>query len=292
MSKVGIVTDSCSGLLPEEAKELGVFVLPMPFYIEGNCFYEGINLTRELFFEKLAATSEISTSQPPMTDLMELWDKVLEEYDELIHMPLSSGLSGSYGTAVALSKEEKYEGKVFVADTGRVSTPLVSYIKDAQRLIEKGYGAEKIRDILDTNKDKMVIYLGVETLEYLQRGGRISKSTAVLGNLLNIKPILKFDVGVLELFKKCRGLGKARKLMIEAIKQDLETVFAEEYKKGNVNLLAATSANEKETKKWLEEIKEAFPDMNVLSGNLSCAICCHTGPECLGIGISCTPDEK
>lgn len=289
MKNVGIVTDSHSSISQKEAEKLGIKVLPMPFYFDDECYYEDINLTRADFFEKLEHSENAKTSQPSPEEVMNIWREALKEFEEIIYIPISSGLSGSCMTATAMAQEEEFEGKVFVVDNGRVSTPLHRSILDGLEMIEEGYSAEQIKEMLEAAKKKMNIYIGVDTLEYLKRGGRISSKTAVLGNLLNIKPILKFDIGALDMFQNVRGKGKMKKKMIEAMKQDLETTFREEYEKGEVYLLAASSSSEKETQKWVEEIKAAFPGMDVLCDDLSLGVCCHIGPGGLGIGCSCRP---
>lgn len=289
MSKIGIATDSHSGINPTMAKKMGIRVLPMPFYVDEECFYEEVSITRAEFFEQLKTDKKVSTSQPSPEDVMEFWREALKEYEELVYIPMSSGLSGSCGTAMMLAQDEEFEGKVFVVDNGRVSTPLVRSIMDAQEMIAEGLDAAKIKEVLETEKDKMSIYIAVETLEYLQKGGRISAATAVVGTMLNIKPILKLGVGLLETFKKSRGMKKAKKEMLEAIQYDLDNTFREYHERGEAYLLAATSADEETTAAWVEEIKAAFPGMEVLAGNLSLGICCHTGEGALGVGVSCRP---
>lgn len=289
MHSILVATDSHSGLSPEVGKKLGVRVLPMPFYFGEECYYEEVSLTRQKFFERLNAGETVSTSQPSPEAVMEFWREGLREYDSILYVPMSSGLSGSCHIAMALATDEEFEGRVFVVDNGRVSTPLVRSLMDALEMVEEGLSAERIKEVLEAEKEKMSIYIAVETLEFLQRGGRISATTAALGTMLNIKPILKLGVGILETYKKSRGMKKAKKEMLEALKQDMETEFKEYYDRGEVYLLAATSANEEATQEWVEEIKEYFPGMDVLAGNLSLGICCHTGEGGLGVGVSCRP---
>lgn len=292
MRTIGIATDSHSGISQEKAKELGIKVLPMPFYIGEKCYYEDISITREEFFEHLNNGQKVSTSQPSPESVMELWREALREYEKLLYIPMSSGLSGSCNTAKMLAEEDEFAGRVFVIDNGRVSTPLYRSILDAMELVEEGYSAEEVKELLEETKAEMVIYLGVETLEYLKKGGRITPATAALGTLLNIKPVLKFDVGVLETYRKCRGMKKARREMLEAVKNDFETTFHKQYENGEVYLLAASSADEETTKEWIEEIQEFFPGMEILSDKLSLGLSCHTGKGALGIGCSCRPIRK
>lgn len=289
MKKVGITTDSHSGILPELASQMGVKVLPMPFYVDEECYFEGVSITREQFFEYLKEGKTVSTSQPSPESVMEFWREGLKEYEQLVYMPLSSGLSGACHTAMALAQDEEFEGKVFVVDHGRIATPLRRSIMDALELAEEGFDAAQIKEKMEGEGENMSIYIAVETLENLKKGGRISPATAALGTLLNIKPILKLGVGVLDTYKKSRGMKKARKEMIDAMKQDLETIFCEAYEKGEVHLLAASSADAETTQGWLDEIHEAFPDMEIMCDYLTLGISCHTGEGALGIGCSCRP---
>lgn len=289
MKSIGIATDSHSGITPAMAEKMGVMVLPMPFYVDEDCYYEEVSITRAEFFEQLNADKKVSTSQPSPEAVMEFWKEGLKEYEKIVYIPMSSGLSGSCGTAMMLAQDEDFEGKVIVVDNGRVSTPLVRAIMDAQEMVEEGLSAERIKEVLEAEKDKMSIYIAVETLEFLQKGGRISATTAALGTVLNIKPILKLGVGVLDTYKKSRGMKKAKKEMLEAIKNDLDVTFKEYHDRGEAYLLVATSADEETTAEWVEEVKAAFPGMDVLAGNLSLGICCHTGEGALGVGISCRP---
>jgi len=289
MKLIGIATDSHSGITPAMAADMGIMVLPMPFYVDEECYYEEVSITRTEFFEQLNADKKVSTSQPSPEAVMEFWREGLKEYEKIVYIPMSSGLSGSCGTAMMLAQDDEFEEKVIVVDNGRVSTPLVRAIMDAQEMVEEGLSAQKIKEVLEAEKDKMSIYIAVETLEFLQKGGRISATTAALGTVLNIKPILKLGVGVLDTYKKSRGMKKAKKEMLEAIQNDLEVTFKEYYDKGEAYLLVATSADEETTNAWIAEVKEAFPGMDVLAGNLSLGICCHTGEGALGVGISCRP---
>ena len=289
MRPIGIITDSHSSITQAQAKELGILVLPMPFEIGEDQFYEDVTLTREQFFQKLDLGARIATSQPSMADVMAIWDKALKDYEQVLYIPISSGLSGSCATAFAMAQEEPYAGRVLVVDNGRVSTPLHRSILDALELIEEGYKAEQIKAILEEARDKMVIYVGVQTLEHLKNGGRITPATAALGTILNIKPVLRFDVGTLDTFKKCRGFAKAKKTMLEAIRHDLDTRSKEWYDRGEIYLLAASSSSKDDTEQWVLEIQEAFPDLPVMCDDLSLGVSCHIGYGGLGIGLSCRP---
>lgn len=292
MKTVGIMTDSHSGIRQEEAQRLGIMVLPMPFYMNDECYFEDVNLTQAEFFEKLKGPVTVSTSQPSPDSVMKMWDQALQVYDELVYIPISSGLSGSCSTATMLAQEEAYEGRVYVVDNGRVSAPLHRSVLDALELAKDGCSASEIKGILEEYREKTVVYVAVETLEYLKKGGRVSAASAMLGGLLNIKPILKFDVGMLDVYQKCRGFAKAKRAMLDAMHHDLETVFAKEYEAGEVYLLAATSADQETTQAWLEDIRSAFPGMEILCDPLSLGVSCHIGPGGLGIGCSCRPKRK
>lgn len=289
MKRVGIVTDSHGGISLQEAEKLGVRVVPMPFYFGDDCYYEGVSISRGEFFERLNNGESVSTSQPSPEAVMEAWREALTEYEKVLYMPISSGLSGSCNTARMLAEEEEFEGKVFVVDNGRVATPMHRSILDALELIEEGFSAEEAKIMLETSGNKMSIYIAVETLEHLKKGGRITPATAAIGTVLNIKPILKLNTGVLETYKKSRGMKKARQEMLEAMKHDFNVTFKEYADKGEIYLMAASSANEATTQEWVEEIKAYFPGMEVLCDDLSLGICCHTGEGALGIGCSCRP---
>lgn len=289
MRKIGVVTDSHSGITQETAKELGIAVLPMPFYCGDESFYEGVSITREQFFDKLNSGCNVSTSQGNPAEIMNLWRKELEKYEQLLFIPLSSGLSGACQTAMMLAQEDEFDGKVFVVDNCRISVPMYQSVLDALELIEEGFSAEEVKSILEKEKDKMSIYIAVETLEFLKKGGRISASSAAIGTALNIKPILKCETESLFAYKKSRGMKKAKKEMLEAMKQDVEVTFKEYVDRGEFHLMAATSADEETTAAWVEEIKEYFPGMEVTSAPLTLGISCHTGEGALGIGCSCRP---
>ena len=289
MKKTGILTDSHSGITQEEAKKLGIYVLPMPFYINDQCHYEGKDISREEFIELLKNDENVSTSQPSPEAVMNLWDEILKEYEELVYIPISSGLSGSCSTAMAMAQNDDYEGKVFVVDNGRVSTPMKQSVLDAIELLNEGCSAKEIKNRLEDAKGKMRIFVAVDDLKYLKKGGRISSSVALVGGMLKVKPILKFDIGTLDSFKNCRGLIKAKTVMIEEVKRIVTTDYAEDFEKGNVHILAASSADEEETKKWVNEIQEAFPGIKVLWDYLPMGITCHIGPGGLGIGYSVRP---
>ena len=291
MGKVVILTDSSSGIRQAEAQQLGISVLPMPFFINGETLFEDINLTQDTFYEHLTDGAEISTSMPAVGDLTDRWDELLKEYDEIVYIPLSSGLSSSCETATALSSDEEYEGKVFVVNNQRISVTQKQSVFDAIRLAESGKSGKEIKDILEDAKFQSSIYIMVDTLYYLKKGGRVSSVTALAADVLNIKPVMHFSTGTLDTYQKCRGMKKARKVMIDAMKHELETNFREEYEAGNVYLMAASSSTDEVTAEWMAQIKESFPGMDVMCDKLSFGLSCHIGPDGLGIGCTCKPVE-
>ncbi|MBR3874592.1 MAG: DegV family protein [Clostridia bacterium] len=289
MKSIGIITDSTSSITPAAAEALGIQVLPMPFYIDSVCHYENAGLSRSDFFACQAAGKDIHTSQPSPEEVTWQWDHALKEYKHILYFPISSGLSGSYATACVLAQEHPYAGRVFVVDAGRVSTLLHQSILDALQLIDEGYKAEEIKDIIEKSRADFSIYIAVEQLDSLRRGGRISSTAAALGSLLGIKPVLSLTVGKLDLHQKVRGSKNARKAMIAAIEKDLETRFAAAREKGEVTVMIAGSADEQTTESWIAQIKEAFPGMPVLYDDLPLNICAHIGQGGLGIGLSAKP---
>lgn len=287
MKNIGIMTDSHSGISQEEAKNLGIKVLSMPFYVDGNTYYEGVDLSKEEFLNKLSEGAKVATSQSSPQDVMDMWDEMLEEYEKILYLPISSGLSGSCMTAQAMAREDEYMGRVFVVDCGRVSAVLHRTVLDALELVEKGYSAEEIQKILEDSRERMIIYIGLSTLDNLKKGGRIKPAVAAVASVLNIKPVMKLGVDKLDIHQKCRGSKKMRQSLIEAMKNELDTTFKEEWEAGEVYLLAASTALWDEANAWVEQIKAAFPGVDVMYDDLSFGIACHTGPEALGIGCVC-----
>ena len=281
MSKIAVVTDSNSGITQERGKELGIFVLPMPFYIDGNLYFEDISLTQEDFYKKLQDDADISTSQPSPGDLMDFWENILKEYDEIVHIPMSSGLSGSCQTAMTLA--EDYDGKVHVVDNQRISVTQEQSVYDAMALVKAGKSAEEIKQILEEEKLEASIYIMVDTLKYLKKGGRITPAAAALGSMLNLKPVLQLQGEKLDSFAKVRGVKAAKRTMLKAIKNDLETRFAG--KKMTLGI-AYTSRDEEEVQKWKEEVQEAFPGYEIVMNPLSLSVSCHIGPGSLA--VTCT----
>lgn len=286
MKSFTVITDSSSGISQQEAKDLGIFVQPLSFTIDQEVYEEGVTLDRDAFFRMQAADAKISTSQPSPISLTSLWDRALQDAPQVLHMPITSALSSSYQTAVTLAESPEYAGRVFVADNQRIATPLRRAVMDALALSALGWNAPRAKQELEQNS--ATVFLAVDTLKYLHQGGRIPAATAVVGTMLNIKPVLKLQ-GPFSLHNKCRGMKQARKALIEAMGGELETTYREDVKRGTVQLMAASSAPPDVTADWVEQIKAAFPGMDVLCDDLSLSICCHTGPNALGIGCSVMP---
>lgn len=279
MSKVAIVTDSNSGITQAAGKEMGVFVLPMPFMINDETFYEDISLTQEEFYERLASGANISTSQPSPESVMELWDKVLSEYDELVHIPMSSGLSGSCQSAIMLS--EDYGGKVQVVNNQRISVTQRQSCLDALVLAEKGMSAKEIKDFLEADKFNSSIYIMLDTLYYLKKGGRITPAAAALGTILKLKPVLQIQGEKLDAFAKARTVTQGKSIMINAIKSDIENRFGGLTEDKHIWLEIAHTANQEAAEAYKQEILEVFPGYDIHIDPLSLSVACHIGPGAL-----------
>lgn len=280
MGKIAVVTDSNSGITQEKGKELGVHVIPMPFYIDGELFLEDITLTQEAFYEKLASDCEISTSQPAPGEVMEFWDKLLKEYDEIVHIPMSSGLSSTCETAIMLSKD--YDGKVEVVDNQRISVTQKTSVMDAVRLEKAGKSALEIKEILEAEKLESSIYITVDTLKYLKRGGRITPAAAAIGTVLNLKPVLQIQGEKLDAFAKVRGWKQAKKTMLDAMEKDLLHRFGSK----KMALLAAYTCSAEEARSWKEELEERFPNYTIDMDPLSLSVACHIGSGALAVACA------
>lgn len=281
MKKVAVVTDSNAGIRQKEAKELGIFVLPMPFTIDDQTYYEDINLTHEEFFEKQLNGSEIFTSQPVVGNVKELWDQILKDYDEIVHIPMSSGLSGSCQTAMMLAQE--YDNRVFVVDSQRISVTQKYDVIDAKRLADQGKSGQEICDILTENKLNASIYITVNTLDYLKKGGRITPAAALLGGMLKIKPILQIQGEKLDSFAKTRTMARGTKIMKEAIAKDIKERFGDDYH--NVHICVAYTYDEAPALELKKELEELYPGENIICDPLSLSVSCHIGPHSLAIAI-------
>lgn len=283
MSKVAVATDSNSGITQAAAAQLGIRVLPMPFYIDGELFYEDVTLTQAGFYEKLGAGAEVSTSQPSPGDVTELWDQLLKEYDELVYIPMSSGLSASCETAGFLSREEPYAGRVFVVDNQRISVTQRQSVLDALQMARKGMDAARIREVLLREKLEASIYITVDTLKYLKKGGRVTPAGAALGAVLNIKPVLQIQGEKLDAFAKVRGMKAAREKMLDAMEKDITERFAGH----KVHLLAAYTCTAEEAAGWKAQIGQRFPDIPLeMLDPLSLSVSCHIGKGSMAIACS------
>lgn len=284
MSKVAIITDSNSGITQAEAKELGVFVLPMPFMIGEKEFFEDIDLTQEQFYEKLQDGENICTSQPALTQVTELWDKVLEDYDEIIHIPMSSGLSGSCESAYMLSQEEPYDGKVFVVDNQRISVTQRQSVIDARDLAAIGKTGREISDILIRDKFESSIYIMLDTLYYLKKGGRITPAAAAIGTLLKLKPVLQIQGEKLDAYSKARTTNMGKETMKNAIKNDIENRFGGLDKAlENIYLQIAYTKDLESALQFKEEVLQEFPGFDIIVHPLSLSVSCHIGPGALAL---------
>lgn len=281
--KIAATTDSNSGITQDQAKQLGVHVLPMPFIIDGQMYYEGVDLTHEEFFRRMEEGADITTSQPSPGEVTDFWDKLLEEYDAVVYIPMSSGLSGSCQTAMLLA--EDYEGKVYVVNNQRISVTQMQSVLDARDLIKKGYAAAQIRNILEETKFDSSIYVTVTTLKYLKKGGRITPAAAMLGTLLQIKPVLTIQGEKLDAFSKARTLKQGKTIMMTALKKDLETRFHDPEARHTWLEIAYTCSDEM-AQEFKETVAEIYPDANICIAPLSLSIACHIGPGCLAVACS------
>lgn len=291
MSSVAIVTDSNSGISQAEGKELGIYVIPMPCLVDGKLYYENVDITKEQFYHFLESDADLTTSQPSPGDVMDLWDKLLKEYDEIVHIPMSSGLSASCSTAMGLAQD--YDGKVQVVNNQRISVTMQQSVMDAKHLAATGKSTAQIKEILEKEALESSIYLVVDTLKYLKKGGRITPAAALLGSALNLKPLLQIQGEKLDAYKKVRGMKAAKKNMLDAMKKDVEGRFADYVAKGQLKLHVAYTTDEETAKQWMEEVQNAFPDLTITRMDpLSFSITCHTGPGVLAIAASHALDAE
>lgn len=281
MSKVAIVTDSNSGITQADAKKFGISVLPMPFYINDKLYYEDIDLTQEQFYKALGEDAQISTSQPSPGDVTDLWDKLLEEYDEVVHIPMSSGLSSSCQTAIMLSDD--YDGKVQVVNNQRISVTQRQSVLDAMAMADKGYSAAQIKEKLEQTRFESSIYITLQTLYYLKKGGRITPAAAALGTLLKLKPVLQIHGEKLDAFSKCRTLKQAKQTMINAIQDDCKKRFGSSEKGENMYIEIAYSGEPDEGKLFYDEVKELYPEHDIVMNPLSLSVSCHIGPGAVAL---------
>lgn len=283
--KIAIVTDTNSGISSDEAEKEGIYLLPMPVIIDGKSYLERTDIHTEQLYEAMEKECSISTSQPSPESVTKLWDSILEQgYDEIVHIPMTSGLSGSCQTARMLAGE--YEGKVFVADNHRISVTQREAVLEAKRMADAGNTAKEIQELLEKNAFLASIYLTVESLKYLQKGGRLSPSAAMLGTILNIKPILSIQGEKMDAFAKVRGMKKCESRMIEAIQNDIASRFADVSPEKIRLHVAGTLQQTEDIMRWKDSVQGAFPMTQVEYFPLPCSIATHVGPGCLGIAVS------
>lgn len=283
MSKVAVVSDSNSGITQVEAKEWGVTILPMPFFVGDKTLYEDIDLTQEEFYQMLSEDVDISTSMPLVGNVTDTWDELLKEYDEIVHIPMSSGLSGSCETAMMLAQD--YEGKVQVVNNQRISVTQRQSVLDALALVGQGRGATEIKDILEREKFESSIYIMVDTLHYLKKGGRITPAAATFGTLLKLKPVLQIQGEKLDAFAKARTVKQAKNIMIEAIKNDFVNRFNDPTGE-HMHLEMAYTYDLEAAEAFKKEVEEAFPGMEICMNPLSLSVSCHIGPGALAVACS------
>lgn len=284
MGKVAIVTDSNSGITQDLARDLGVCVIPMPFYINEKLYLEGITLSQEEFYERLKNEESISTSQPGPADVCGLWNTLLESYDQIVHIPMSSGLSASCDTASGLARE--YDGKVQVVDNQRISVTQKQSVLDALTLRDAGRDALQIRQVLEEQKSDSSIYITLETLKYLKKGGRVTPAAAAIGTVLNLKPVLQIQGDKLDAYSKTRGKKQAKRVMVKAMQNDWENRFAEYVKRGEMCLQSAYAGNEEEALEFKKELEEAFPGQEIVLDPLSLSVACHIGYGAVAVACS------
>lgn len=285
MGKVAILTDTNSGISVKQASEYGVYVLPTPFYIDDQLYYEGVDLDEKLFFEKQESGAKISTSMPLLGDVQDKWNELLKTFDEVVYIPLSSGLSSSCSTAMVMADDEPFEGKVFVVNNQRISVTMKLSVLEAKHLADEGKSGAEIKSYLEEHKDESVIYLMVDTLEYLKKGGRITPAAAALGSLLKIKPILQIRGEKLDSFKKARTAKQAMGIMLDSIDDVLKNELNDPAC-DNCCISLAYSKDPEVAEQAKEQILSRYPGQNVIIDPLSLVVCCHTGPGALGITAS------
>ncbi len=279
--RTAIVTDTNSGISASQAEAMGIHLIPMPFFIGGATYYEGKDISHPLFFQKLAAGLEVSTSQPAPAGILSLWERLLQTHDAVLYFPMTSGLSGSCASAKALARD--FGGRVLVVDDKRISVTLMQSIRNAQVLLAQGKTAGQVRDILEAEAYDSSIYIAVNTLEYLKRSGRVTAAGAAMASILSIKPVLQIQGGKLDAYKKVRGMNHAKTVLVDALRKDLDTRFRDL----EMNVFAGYSGGDPALgERWLEEVRRDFPEYEVELISLPLSICCHTGAGALGVACA------
>ena len=289
MSNTAIMTDSNCGIMPDEGRDLGIYVLPMPLIIDGQTYYEGVDITLDEFFKRQISGADITTSQPSPGDVEAMWTDLLRTYDEIVFIPMSGGLSSTCQTALILSEEEPFRGRVFVVDNRRISVTQAQSVLDAKLLAEEGKTASQIKEILEAEAAEALdasIYIAVDTLEYLKKGGRITAAAAAIGTVLKLKPVLTIQGDKLDSYAKARGLKSAFRTMLNAVKNDISSRFSHLREDGVLKVgIANTLMEPEKLELFINEMKESFPDMELFYLPLTMSIGTHTGPGALGIGV-------
>ena len=277
--KTAIVTDTNSGLLPEDADRLGIHLIPMPVILDGECFLEYTSITQEEFFDCLKKGAEVATSQPAPGALLECWEELLQVYDAIVYIPMSGGLSGEYQTAAMLAQD--YQGRVHVADTRRISVTQRQAALDARLLAQRGMGAPEIRAYLERDGGNSDIFIAVNTLELLKKSGRVTPAGAALGSMLSIKPVLRIQSGKLDAYRKVRGMRAAMQAMIEGLQEDSHRLDGEQ-----LTIRAAYAGDRQAGEHWQAALQAAFPAYEIGLDPLPLSVCCHVGYGALGVGIA------
>lgn len=286
MKKIAVITDSNCGFTQEKARALGFTILPMPFNINNRQYLDGINLNQEEFYRLQAADAEIITSQPSPEMVTTLWDEKLKEYDEVVHIPMSSGLSGSCQTALMLASADRYSGRVFVVNNQRISSTMAQSAIDAVELAKRGKSGEQIRDLLEATRYDTTIYITVDTLKYLKKGGRITPAAAALGTILRLKPVLQIQGEKLDAYAKARTIKQAKTLMLEAVKNDITERLGGDMSGNSYWFSVIHTQNPEGAEEFKKEVEAQFPVQDILVDHLSLSVACHIGPGSLA--ITCT----
>ena len=291
---VAILTDSNSGITKAEAEKLGVSVIPMPVYINDELYFEDITLSQEKFYEFLESGASVHTSMPAPGDVMDTWDRLLEDYDEIVHIPMSSGLSSACENEIVLARDEKYEGRVFVVDNQRISVTMKQSVIDAKALADKGYSGREIAEALYETGLDASIYITVATMEYLKKGGRVTAAAAGIATILNIKPVLQIQGGKLDQFTKPRGMKSAKKDMKAAVRMDFDGRFAKFLKENKMGLYIAYTKDRAAAEEFAYELRAEFPEIkdDIMIDPLSLSVSCHIGPGALAVACSRKIDEN
>ncbi len=278
--KIAVVTDSNSGITQKQAQEMGLYVLPMPFMINNETYFEDITLSQAEFYERLASGADVVTSQPSPDSVMKLWDELLQTYDEIVHIPMSSGLSGSCQSALMLAAD--YEGRVQVVNNQRISVTQRQSALDAMELADKGMDAAQIKQFLEDDKFNSSIYIMLDTLYYLKKGGRITPAAAALGTILRLKPVLQIQGDKLDAFAKARTVSQGKSIMINAVRNDMEKRFGG-VNKDNIWLQIAYTYDLDAATQLRDEVAAQFPGFAIHMDPLSLSIACHIGPGSLAV---------